>query len=103
MDSKLQTLRENIMKLNLEWDKHDKETGMSEAKNAALYKEKERRRAKIQAKVDKALAERHAAELAIEAKLRALTKMLTPEKDNFTLVDYQKAIVDHEKEIANIT
>ena len=83
----LQTKGEDIMKVNLEWEEHNKETGMCEAKNASLHKEAERR-AQIQANMNRALARRHASELATEAKLRALTKMLPPEEDNFTIVDY---------------
>ena len=57
---------EEIRIMNLEWDKDDRKTNTLAAKEAALKIEAEKR-AKIQANVDKALAERCAAEKAAEA------------------------------------
>merc|ERR1712237_269217 len=57
---------EEIRIMNLEWDKDDRKTNTLAAKEAALKTEAERR-AKIQANVDRALAERRAAEKAAEA------------------------------------
>ena len=59
-------MREEIRTLNLECDEDDRRTGLLAVKKAALKTEAEKR-AKIQANVDKALAERHAAEKAAEA------------------------------------
>ena len=57
---------EEIRIMNLEWDEDDRRTNRLAAKKAALKTEAEKR-AKIQANVDRALAERRAAEKAAEA------------------------------------
>ena len=68
-------------KINLEWDEHDRKTGLSEAKKADLQRDAERR-ANIKANVDRALVERQTAEFAPESEQSPLIKIFPPEKKN---------------------
>ena len=72
-------MSKKIRKLNLKRDKDDRKTGRLAARQVAIEKATGEKRTKIQANVDKALAERHQAEKAadrVRAPVERLQKLI---------------------------